>query len=444
MSRVFSKRVSSVIRRAPWLTGRCALVIFLASQYAVSRGGPKMYGIKWTCNTMPKAEDRELEIMAPQNAEAARAFHASFPQYAETPLAALDCLADFLGLGKLCVKDESFRFGLNAFKVLGGSFAIARYISKLTGRPMDELTYGALTSRELKRETGEMTFYSATDGNHGRGVAWSARELGQKAVIMMPHGSQRARFDNILAEGASTTIEDLNYDDCVRKAAKAASETPGGVLIQDTAWEGYEEIPAWIMQGYGTMSMEADEQFAACAGKAPKQIFVQAGVGSLAGSVVGYFSNKYPKNAPIFVVVESDQADCLYRSALAGDGSVRTVGGDMRTIMAGLACGEPSISSWRILKDKVSAFVSIADSVAACGMRVLGAPAGCDPRVISGESGAATLGFLYALMRGDNLASLREKLEIGKDSRVLLFSTEGATDPENYRRIVWDGANESR
>ena len=387
-----------------------------------------MYGIKWTENIMPKGEDKELEIMAPANVRAARAFHESFPQYAETPLAGLDRLAEFLGVAKLCVKDESYRFGLNAFKVLGGSFAMARYISKLTGRPLEELSYAALTSRGLKEQTGEITFFSATDGNHGRGVAWAARVLGQKAVIMMPKGSQAARFENIRAEGALTTIEELNYDDCVRKAAKAAAETPGGVLIQDTAWEGYEEIPSWIMQGYGTMAMEADEQFAAAADAAPTHVFVQAGVGSLAG----------------VAVVESDQADCLYRSACAGDGSIRTVGGDMRTIMAGLACGEPSITSWQILKDKVTAFASLPDRVAADGMRVLGAPLPGDPRVISGESGAAPLGFLYALMRDGELAPLREKLKLGKDSRVLLFSTEGATDPENYRKVVWEGACGSR
>ena len=185
-----------------------------------------MYGIKWTENIMPKGEDKELEIMAPANVRAARAFHESFPQYAETPLVGLDRLAEFLGVAKLCVKDESYRFGLNAFKVLGGSFAMARYISKLTGRPLEELSYAALTSRGLKEQSGEITFFSATDGNHGRGVAWAARVLGQKAVIMMPKGSQPARFENIRAEGALTTIEELNYDDCVRKAAKAAAETP--------------------------------------------------------------------------------------------------------------------------------------------------------------------------------------------------------------------------
>lgn len=398
-----------------------------------------MSGVKWTKNSMPKGGGAGLEIMSLAEVQAARAFHESIPEYCETPLVSLNGLAKFLGLGRICVKDESYRFGLNAFKALGGSFAISRYIAARIGRPISELSYGELVSAETKALTGEITFFSATDGNHGRGVAWAARALGQKAVIMMPKGSQPARFEKIRAEGALTTIEELNYDDCVRKAAKAAAETAGGVLIQDTAWEGYEEIPAWIMQGYGTMAAEADEQFCAGEGDAPTHVFVQAGVGSLAGAVVGYFCNRYPDNPPAFAVVESDQADCLYRSACAGDGRVRTVGGDMRTIMAGLACGEPNVAAWRILREKVSAFVSVSDDTAADGMRILGAPLPGDPRVISGESGAATLGFLYALMRRGELAPLRDILKIGADSRILLFSTEGATDPENYRRVVWEG-----
>ena len=391
-----------------------------------------MNSIKWIENKKPKTEDKELEIMALCNVKAARAFHESFPQYKVTPLAELKELAKFYGIKDLFIKDESYRFGLNAFKVLGGSFAMARYSSKLTGRPIEELTYGVLTSPELKKETGDITFFSATDGNHGRGVAWAAN--------MMPKGSQKARFDNIRKEGAVTTIEEFNYDDCVRKAAKAAGETPGGVIVQDTAWEGYEEIPAWIMQGYGTMAMEADQQFSEAAKEAPSHVFVQAGVGSLAGAVVGYFANRYPENPPTFVVVESDQADCLYKSACAGDGGIRIVDGDMQTIMAGLACGEPNTSSWQILKDKVAVFVSVPDWVAANGMRVLGAPLAGDTRVVSGESGAAPAGFLYSLMTDESLAPLRERLGIDEKSRILLFSTEGDTDPENYRRVVWDGA----
>ncbi len=399
-----------------------------------------MNAIKWVKNTMPKTEDKELEIMALPNVEAARKFHASFPQYSITPLAHLKELAALLGLKEVFIKDESYRFGLNAFKVLGGSFAMGRHIAKATGRSISELTYEKLTSPELKKELGEVTFFSATDGNHGRGVAWSANRLGQKSVILMPKGSAKMRLENILKEGAKATIEEHNYDECVRMAAKLANDTPGGIMVQDTAWPGYEEIPAWIMQGYGTMAMEADEQMEAEALNPPTHVIVQAGVGSLAGAVVGYFANKYPNNPPIFIVVEADQADCLYRSALAGDGAPHIVDGDMQTIMAGLACGEPNTSSWEILKDKVSIFVSCPDWVAARGMRILAAPLKGDTPVVSGESGAVPAGLLATVMMDDDMSELRAAAGLNENSRVLMFSTEGDTDKENYKRVVWEGA----
>ena len=398
-----------------------------------------MNKIKWASNTMPKTEDKELAIMDLKNVQTAMNFHKSFPQYSVTPLVRLKELAELCGIKEIFVKDEAWRFGLHAFKVLGGSFAMARHIAKITGRNISELTYEKLTSPEIKKETGELTFFSATDGNHGRGVAWSANKLGQKSVILMPKGSAKMRLDNILREGAKATIEEENYDECVRMAAKIAEDTPGGVMVQDTAWPGYEEIPAWIMQGYGTMAMEADNQMEELDANPPTHVIVQAGVGSLAGAVVGYFANKYPDNPPIFIVAESDQADCLYRSALTGDGSIKIVDGDMQTIMAGLACGEPNTSSWQILKDKVGVFASCPDWVAARGMRILGMPVRGDSVIISGESGAVTTGLLAYAMMDEEVKPLREAMKLDKDSRVLLFSTEGNTDRENYRHILWDG-----
>ena len=398
-----------------------------------------MNKIKWASNTMPKTEDKELAIMDLKNVQTAMNFHKSFPQYSVTPLVRLKELAELCGIKEIFVKDEAWRFGLHAFKVLGGSFAMARHIAKITGRDISELTYEKLTSPEIKKETGELTFFSATDGNHGRGVAWSANKLGQKSVILMPKGSAKMRLDNILREGAKATIEEENYDECVRMAAKIAEDTPGGVMVQDTAWPGYEEIPAWIMQGYGTMAMEADNQMEELDANPPTHVIVQAGVGSLAGAVVGYFANKYPDNPPIFIVAESDQADCLYRSAITGDGSIKTVDGDMQTIMAGLACGEPNTSSWQILKDKVGVFASCPDWVAARGMRILGMPVRGDSVIISGESGAVTTGLLAYAMMDEEVKPMREAMKLDKDSRVLLFSTEGNTDRENYRHILWDG-----
>ena len=395
--------------------------------------------IKWVFNTMPKSEDQQLSLMSMENVTSAASFHRSFPQYSVTPLAKLDGMAKRLGLGGLYVKDESYRFGLNAFKVLGGSFAMAKYIAGQMGKDVSELTYEYLTGEEFRREFGQATFFTATDGNHGRGVAWAANKLGQKSVVHMPKGSTKQRFENIAAEGADVTIEELNYDDCVRLAAAEAAEAENGVVIQDTAWEGYEEIPAWIMEGYGTMAAEAAEQLRQLSVNRPTHVFIQAGVGSLAGAVVGYFTNLFPNDPPKFVVMEARAADCLYQGALAGDGSSRIVEGDLATMMAGLACGEPNIISWDILRNHVDAFVSCPDWVSASGMRRLAAPVQGDPIVKSGESGAVGMGLVAAIMQDESCAELREKLELDRFSQVLLFSTEGDTDPEKYEKVVWGG-----
>jgi len=394
-----------------------------------------MKAIKWVLNKMPKSDDKHLGVMSTGNVEKAQTFHRSFPQYSVTPLAKLDGMAAHLGLGSLCVKDESYRFGLNAFKVLGGSFAMARYIAGELGRDVSELSYAYLTSPDFRRDFGQATFFTATDGNHGRGVAWAANKLGQKSVVHMPKGSAKSRFDNIAREGAQVTIEEVNYDDCVRMAAAEAAQTEHGVVVQDTAWEGYEEIPSWIMQGYGTMAGEAAEQL----GEKPTHVFVQAGVGSLAGAVVGYFANLYPNDPPKFIVMEAQIADCLYQGALAGDGKPRIVGGDLQTIMAGLACGEPNTISWDILRNHADAFVSCPDWVSAKGMRMLAAPVKGDVPVTSGESGAVGMGLISTLMQDEAYKDLKEALGLDQNSRVLMFSTEGDTDPEKYRKIVWGG-----
>ncbi len=398
-----------------------------------------MEKILWALNKMPKSEDKCLTVMSIENVRQARQFHKSFPQYSITPLAKLDGMAEELGLGGLFVKDESYRFGLNAFKVLGGSFAMARYIASEMGRDVSEMTYDYLTGEKFREEFGQATFFTATDGNHGRGVAWAANKLGQKAVVHMPKGSTKSRFDNIAKEGAKVTIEEVNYDDCVRMAAAEAEATPHGVVVQDTAWEGYEEIPAWIMQGYGSMAGEAAEQLREVSVNRPTHVFVQAGVGSLAGAVVGYFANLYPENPPKFIVMEAGAAACLYKGAVAGDGEPRIVGGDLQTIMAGLACGEPNIIGWDILRNHVSAFVSCPDWVSAKGMRMLAAPVKGDPKVVSGESGAVGMGVISSIMQDDAYKELRDALELNRDSKVLMFSTEGDTDPDKYKQIVWGG-----
>ncbi len=397
--------------------------------------------IKWKLNTLPKADDNEkqkgIEFLRDKEISKVKGFHESIPQYERTPLVKLENLAKMLGVKGVYLKDESYRFGLNAFKVLGGSFAMAKYMADKLGKDISELPYEKLISDEVRNELGDITFFTATDGNHGRGVAWTANKLKQKSVVYMPKGSSLIRLNNIKAEGAKASITELNYDDAVRLATEDAAKV-GGIVVQDTAWEGYEDIPAWIMQGYGTMAKEAVEQLSEYGVERPTHVFIQAGVGSLAGAVQGYMAAKF-EDCPITVVVEADKADCFYKSAEAGDGKPRFVGGDMQTIMAGLACGEPNTIGFEILKNYSEAFISAPDWVSAKGMRILGNPLVGDEKVISGESGAVTTGTLVSIMQDESLAELRKALKLDKNSKVLLISTEGDTDPDKYRSIVWDG-----
>jgi diaminopropionate ammonia-lyase len=394
--------------------------------------------IKWAYNEMPKTDcSKSLSLMTPDEMEKARGFHRSFPHYSRTPLVNLSGLAALFGIKGIYIKDESFRFELNAFKVLGGSYAIAKYIAKRLGKDIADINYNTLISEETKRKLGDITFYTATDGNHGRGVAWAANRLRQKAVVFMPKGSSHIRLRAILDEGAEASITDLNYDDAVRLANQKASEDPNGVVVQDTAWAGYEEIPGWIMQGYGSMAVEAMGQLKEAGVERPTHIFIQAGVGSLAGAVIGYFSNLFPDNPPMMTVVEASAANNLYISSIAG--KLVGVKGNLSTIMAGLACGEGNTISWEILKNYANFFVSAPDWVASRGMRVLAVPVKGDEKVISGESGAVTMGLLFTLLRKEEYRDLQEALGLNSESVVLLFSTEGNTDPEKFRDVVWDG-----
>ena len=393
--------------------------------------------IMWKANTMPKSEV-SLDFLSSDEINKVRNFHKSFPEYSVTPLVNLENLSKRLGVGGIYLKDESYRFGLNAFKVLGGSFAMAKYLAQRLDMDIKDLPYERLISDEIREKLGDITFVTATDGNHGRGVAWTANRLKQKSVVYMPKGSSLTRLENIRKEGADASITDMNYDDAVRLAAKYADEH-NGVVVQDTAWEGYEEIPAWIMQGYGTMGLEALEQLRNdYKVNRPTHIFLQAGVGSLAGGIQGFFASVFGEDCPTTVVVEAQEAACYYESAIANDGKPRAVGGDMPTIMAGLACGEVNITGFEVLKNHSKVFVSAPNYVAANGMRVLGNPMPGDDKVISGESGAVTLGLVYELMTNPEYKDLKEAIGLDENSRVLLFSTEGDTDPDKYREIVWE------
>lgn len=368
-------------------------------------------------------------FLRPAATEAPWAFHHTLPDYAPTPLVRLPGLARALGVGAVLVKDEPHRFGLNAFKGLGGIYALARAAGEVLGLA-GPLTWERLQTPAARQALAGVEFVTATDGNHGRGVAWAARRLGCRAHVYLPAGSVPARAQAILDAGAvEAEILPLSYDDTVAHAARLAREK-GWRLIQDTSWPGYEDVPAWIVQGYTTMAREAAEQLEELGLARPTHVFLQAGVGAMAGGVLGYLAARYGEAAPDFLIAEPEDIPCIYASAQAGQ--PRRVEGQAGTIMAGLNCGTPCSLTWPVLRDLARWYAACPDAVAEEGMRLLGRPHPGDPAVVSGESGAVTAGLLARLAQ----SPLRQDLGLGEDSVVLLFSTEGDTDPEHYRQVL--------
>ena len=377
-------------------------------------------------------------LLAPYDQRAAdRAvrLHESFPGYAPTPLRRLEGLADACGVGMLYLKDESPRFGLNAFKALGGSYGIAQAIAERLSLDPETLTYAALTAPALREKLAELTFVTATDGNHGRGIAWTAHQLGAKSYVYMPKVSSQQRLRNIQMFATHAEITPYNYDETVQHVFQLAREH-GWIVTQDTAFDGYTEFPAWCQQGYLTLCDEVRRQLEDF-GEKPTHIFIQAGVGTLAAAVAAYAAAIWGEDRPVLTVVEPLKADCLYQSARMG--KLTAVGGDLDSIMAGLSCGVPSTVAWEILRHTADGFIACDDPVSARGMRMLAAPPRGDTPVISGESGAVGVGLTAELMREDCHAPIREALGLDAHSRVLCVSTEGDTDPGHYRAIVWEG-----
>lgn len=368
-----------------------------------------------------------------------RRFHETLPGYRATPLLRLDGLAQKLGVKHIYVKDESKRFGLNAFKGLGGVYAVTKVLCRELGLDIRRISFSDLKTTEMKEKIKDIVFVTATDGNHGRGVAWAANQYGCKSYVYMTKGTAQSRVDAVKAVGAEdVVVTNLNYDDTVRLAARLAEEN-GWKLTQDTAWEGYEEIPEWITQGYTTMGAEILDQLRLDGIKKPTHLFLQAGVGSYAGSILGYFANRFDGQPPVTTIAEPVNVSCIFESALAGDGKPHAVPGIQETIMAGLNCGEPCLTTWGILRDLSSFYAACPDFVTAKGMRTLAAPFGSDPKIISGESGAVGVGLLTLLMESEDLKEAREMMGFDADSVIVLISTEGDTDPVNYYDVIYNG-----
>ena len=367
------------------------------------------------------SEERALRAMA---------FHRSIPGYKETPLVSLSCAADQFHVDSLFVKDESHRFGLKAFKGLGGSYCLFRVLCERFGLNQEEADYQTFQQEDLRAECRKIHVATATDGNHGKGVSWAAGLFGCRAHVFMPAGSVEARRKAIEDAGnAEAIVTEMNYDDTVRYTA-ALAEKNGWILMQDTSFEGYETYPRWIMEGYLTMAREAAAQMK---GKAPTHLFLQAGVGSMAGCIEAYFQNTAPGEPPLVTIVEPTEAACVYQSVLAGDGKAHTVPGNPKTIMAGLNCGTPCSIIWPVLRDCSSLFCRCDDSITEKGMQVYAHPLGTDPRIVSGESGAVTYGLLRTVLEN---RELRDLFRIDENSVILLFNTEGDTNPEGYRHII--------
>lgn len=365
-----------------------------------------------------------VDWLSPEQAEKVMAFQRQVPGYEPTPLVSLPELAEQCGVGALLVKDESPRFGLNAFKGLGGIYAVAWAAGRLLGLTPERVTFPELQKPENRKALRHLTFATATDGNHGKGVAWAAGLLGCPAKVFMPKGSSPRRAQAIRDAGqAEVTITPWNYDDTVNYVKKCAAKNVW-TLVQDTSWFGYERVPKWIMQGYTTMAQEAAEQLS----EVPTHIFLQAGVGAMAGAVTGYFRARYGENCPRIVLVEPYGAACIYESIEAGDGQPHTAKGNGETIMAGLNCGTPCTVAWDILRDYGSYALRCGDDAAKLGMRTLRRYG-----VVSGESGASGVGAFLELAKSPER---KAQLGIGRDARILFFSTEGNTDPESYETII--------
>ena len=391
-------------------------------------------------NTLPtNPKNPDIPLYNAETAAAVRAFHRTMPDYAPTPLAHLPMLAKELGVKDVFVKDEGKRFGLKAFKALGGSWCIATLLAEELG--MERPDFTVLTAPETLKRLGNHTFSTATDGNHGMGVAWTAMKLGQKAVIYMPKGSSVERVERIRRTGATVHVTDVNYDATV-ELAKVTAEKNGWTYVQDTDRPGYTDIPKRLMAGYMTMAQEAIEEMRE-KGVRPTHVFLQAGVGSMAAGVAAYLTNVFRDRPPVFVIVEAEAADCLHKTVAAQDGKIHIAEGDLATMMAGLACGEPCRTALSMLEDLAENFVTITDRVSARAMRMLGNPLPGDDRVVSGESGASGFGAFVELVREGSPEAWRKTVGLDENAVVLCFSTEADTDRENYRRVVWEGVPSS-
>lgn len=371
---------------------------------------------------------KDLEALSCGKEQEALSYLAHCPIHQRTALVELPNLASQLGVAALYIKDESTRLGLGSFKSLGGAYVVIRLIhAEANARLGRDVPIAELLSQPVKGIAATMTFVCATDGNHGRSLAAGARLMGATSHIFVHEGVSKARVDAIRNVGAVIRTISGTYDDAV-EAARDAAVLNGWSLVSDTSWPGYEEIPRRVMQGYLVIAAECWTQMA----QQPTHIFLQAGVGGFAAAIAAHAVTRWPDNPPRIIIVEPSRAACLMASAKAGHPV--TVAHEGATIMGMLECFAPSLVAFNILKSCAHAFMTIDDDDAVSAMRQLAHPTETDRPITAGESGAAGMAALLALAKQPEHWS---RLGLGAASRVLIFNTEGATDPDSYRNIVW-------
>jgi diaminopropionate ammonia-lyase len=368
-------------------------------------------------------------ILSPAGFGAAAQEIRSWPGYRPTNLVTLPGLAASLGLGGIWYKDEGSRFGLGSFKALGGAYAVYRLLAeavkRATGR---EPSSADLMAGAHKDIVSAITVATATDGNHGRSVAWGARLFGCRCVVYIHANVSEGRSEAIAHYGAEVRRIDGNYDDSVHQAA-ADAKTHGWLVVSDTSYDGYMEVPKTVMEGYGLIALETLDELPADA--RPTHLFVQGGVGGLAAAMTALLWQRLGADRPQVVVIEPDAADCLFQSAV--NGRPTKVEGDLDTLMAGLAAGEVSLLAWDILDKGVNAFVTVPDEAAISAMRALAEGVDGDPPIVGGEAG---VGGLAGLLAAVSDAKTAQALSLGPLSRVLVIGSEGDTDPALYERLV--------
>ena len=389
----------------------------------------KLKGFNNPYKSLAEAYPDELKAIASlQKARNAMSEISRWPAYAPTPLFNLENLANSIQVSRLWYKDESQRFGLKSFKALGGAYAVVRQlqlrVKDATGAEPD---MQALLERKFENIVSQVTISCATDGNHGRSVAWGCQLFGCGCVIYIHRDVSEARQRAMEAFGAEVIRISGNYDDSVRQAA-ADAEQYGRTIVSDTSYAGYMDIPKDVALGYTVLLAEAVEQMG---GEIPTHVFIQGGVGGLASAVCAYFWELWGKARPRFIVVEPEQANCLQQSARAGEPVV--VEGDLDTLMAGLACGEVSALAWKILKPGVDDFLTVNEIAVPHTMRLLASGVEGDPPIEAGESAVAGLA---ALITARNSSELSGQLALDESSRIFILGTEGATDPELYQRLI--------